>query len=113
MTKKESGKIQSAEMQFLRNTLNYTLQNRIRNEAVSYTHLDVYKRQTQLRVWYLGCRNLFLRKLKPFYIKQFFVYYSNLTQVYTVYDPYLLVFALFNALLSLKRNNKIFKTYPL
>ena len=29
MTKMESGKIQSAEMQFLRNTLNYPLQDRI------------------------------------------------------------------------------------
>ena len=31
MTKKECGKIQSVEMQFLRNTFNYTLQDRIRN----------------------------------------------------------------------------------
>ena len=30
--KKESGKIQSAEMQFIRNILNYTLQDRIRNK---------------------------------------------------------------------------------
>ena len=34
MTKKESSKIQSAKMQFLRNTLNYTLQDIIRNEDV-------------------------------------------------------------------------------
>ena len=75
MGRKESGKIQSAEVQFLRNTLNYTLQDRIKKEdiraelevkdiseiitfyrrqwwdhlqrmkTVSYTHLDVYKRQ--------------------------------------------------------------------
>ena len=32
MTGKERGKIQSAEIQFLRNTLNYTLQDKIRNE---------------------------------------------------------------------------------
>ena len=32
MIKKESGKIQSTEMQFHQNTLNYTLQERIRNE---------------------------------------------------------------------------------
>ena len=44
MAKKESSKIQSAEMQFLRNTLNYTLQDII---TVSYTHLDVYKRQEE------------------------------------------------------------------
>ena len=31
---KESGRIQSAEMHFLRNTLNYTLQHRIRNEDI-------------------------------------------------------------------------------
>ena len=34
MTKKECVKIQSAEMQFLRNTLNFTLEDRIRNEDV-------------------------------------------------------------------------------
>ena len=74
-TKKECGKIQSAEIHFLQSTLNYTLQYRISNKdiraelevgdineiisayrrqwwdhlqrmaAVSYTHLDVYKRQ--------------------------------------------------------------------
>ena len=31
MTKKECGKIQSVEMHLLRNNLNYTLQDRIRN----------------------------------------------------------------------------------
>ena len=81
--KKESGKIQRAEMQFLQNTLNYTLQDRIRNEdirgelevkdineiiaiyrrqwwdhlqrmtAVSYTHLDVYKRQVYMIINYI------------------------------------------------------------
>ena len=30
----ECGKIQSVEMQFLRNTSNYTLQDRIRNEDI-------------------------------------------------------------------------------
>ena len=34
MTKKECGKIQSGEMQFLRNTLNYTSQDRMRNEDI-------------------------------------------------------------------------------
>ena len=32
--KKESDKIQSVEMQFFRNTLNYTLQDRMRNEDI-------------------------------------------------------------------------------
>ena len=59
MTKKESGKIQSAETQFLRNTLNYTLQDGVRNEDIRaeldvkdineiiaiYRRQDVYKRQ--------------------------------------------------------------------
>ena len=34
MTKKESGKIQSAEIQFLRNILNCILQDRIRNKYI-------------------------------------------------------------------------------
>ena len=34
MTKKECGKIQSAEMQFPRNTLNYTLQDRTSYEVI-------------------------------------------------------------------------------
>ena len=34
MTKKESGKIQNGEMQFLPNTLNYTLQDIIINEDI-------------------------------------------------------------------------------
>ena len=34
MTKKESGKIQSAEMQFLRNTVHYTLEDGIRDKGI-------------------------------------------------------------------------------
>ena len=53
MTKKECGKIQNAEMQFLRNTLNYTLQARIRNEDIRADLvvedineiISIYKRQ--------------------------------------------------------------------
>ena len=50
MTEKKSGKVQSAEIQFLQNTLNYTLQNRIRNEDIK-AELEVKDINEIIAIW--------------------------------------------------------------